>query len=81
MKTFWCSKKISSISWINNGVDLKPALDQCDMSKCPLWDDGFCLLSTKVMQGNHFHTIHTHKNITNLPKTKVCAIEKAFYVK
>jgi len=42
---------------------------------------GSASISTKVMQGNHFHTIHTHNNITNLPKTKVCAIEKAFYVK
>jgi len=42
MKTFWCSKKVSIVAWINGGVDFRPALEQCSMAKCPQWDDGFC---------------------------------------
>ena len=43
MKTFWCSKKISIVAWIDGGVDFRPALERCCMSVCPLWDDGFCV--------------------------------------
>ena len=43
MKNFWCTKKLSIIAWINGGVDFRPALERCSLSKCPLWNDSFCV--------------------------------------
>jgi hypothetical protein len=42
-KNFWYLKKITIVPRINYEVDFKPALERCDMSSCPLWDDGFCV--------------------------------------
>jgi hypothetical protein len=48
METYWCTKKNSIVSWINNGVDFDPALTPCLKSECDRWREGECIHLRKV---------------------------------
>jgi hypothetical protein len=58
MKTYWCSKKISIVDWINKGVDFDIALLPCKKSECPEWLDGDCINLT--VAGNKLFESASH---------------------
>jgi hypothetical protein len=48
MESYWCEKNNSIVNWINNGVDLDPALTPCLRSEWYKWDNGECISIRKA---------------------------------